>query len=366
MSNDLATAGQEDDLTLPAGSVSLRVRRLPPWAPAAVAVIAIAVALLLNLTTGIAGVAGTTVVAVLIFLVAQTVWSVVVEGRRHAVNRLATTGVYATFIIALVPLISVLFTVVSKGIAMLTPGFFTDTNRNIQSAKEGGGIYHALIGTLEQVGIAALIGVPLGVLCAIYLVEYGTATKGARRLSRAISFFVDVMTGVPSVVVGLFIYTALILTLGLPRSGFAAAIALTILMLPVIVRSTEEMLKLVPRDLREASYALGVPRWRTILRVVLPTSMAGIITGAMLAIARVAGETAPLLLTTFVVQNIEYNPLASQGQVSLPLYIWDQIARGTDASVNRAWGAALVLILLVMILYLAAKLIARFTGVKSR
>jgi phosphate transport system permease protein len=215
---------------------------------------------------------------------------------------------------------------------------------------------------LEQVGIAALIALPLGVLTAVYLVEYGRQAK-RRWLPRSISFFVDVMTGVPSVVVGLFVYTALILTLGFERSGFAASVALMILMLPVIVRSTEEMLVIVPRELREASYALGIPKWRTVLRVVLPTAMAGIITGAMLAVARAAGETAPLLLTTFLTQSTNTNPLSGP-QTSLPIFIWDQIGSSTDASTNRAWGGALVLVLVVMVFYLAAKLLARLTGVK--
>jgi phosphate transport system permease protein len=302
------------------------------------------------------------IVAVLLYVGGQTVWSFTVEGRRHAVDRLATTAIYATFLIALVPLVSVLWTVFSNGIAAINAEFFTSSMRNVSPAKDGGGIYHALIGTLEQVGIAALIALPLGVLTAVYLVEYGRQAK-RRWLPRSISFFVDVMTGVPSVVVGLFVYTALILTLGFERSGFAASVALMILMLPVIVRSTEEMLVIVPRELREASYALGIPKWRTVLRVVLPTAMAGIITGAMLAVARAAGETAPLLLTTFLTQSTNTNPLSGP-QTSLPIFIWDQIGSSTDASTNRAWGGALVLVLVVMVFYLAAKLLARLTGVK--
>jgi phosphate transport system permease protein len=336
--------------------------RLPRAAMPALAAGSLLVALVLNLTTPVAGVAGTLIVAILLFLTGQTAWSFAVEGRRHGVDRLATTAVYATFLVALVPLVSVLWTVAANGIAALSPEFFTTSMRNVSPAKEGGGILHALIGTLQQVAIAALIAVPLGVLTAVYLVEFGRASR-RRWLPRAISFFVDVMTGVPSVVVGLFVYTALILTLGLPRSGFAAAVALTILMLPVIVRSTEEMLAVVPRELREASYALGIPKWRTVLRVVLPTSLAGIITGAMLAIARAAGETAPLLLTTFLSQSTNPDPFSGP-QASLPLFIWDQIGRGTAPSLDRAWAGALVLVLLVMLLYLAAKLIARLTGVK--
>jgi phosphate transport system permease protein len=336
---------------------------LPRWSAAAVAAASVAIAFLLNLLTPIDGIAGTTVVAVLLFLVGQTGWSFVVEGRRHAVDRLATTGVYATFVIALVPLVAVLATVVVKGAEVISAEFLTTSMRFTTPREEGGGLYHALIGTLEQVGIAALIGIPLGILAAIYLVEYAPAMR-TRRLAHSISFFVDVMTGVPSVVVGLFVYTAFVLTLGMDRSGFAASIALTILMLPVVVRSTEEMLRIVPRDLREASYALGIPKWRTILKIVLPTAMSGIITGAMLAIARVAGETAPLLLTTFISQSINPNPFKGP-QAALPTFIWDQFTSGTDASVARAWGGALVLIVLVMVLYATAKLISRFTGVKS-
>ena len=337
--------------------------KLPRWSLPALAVGSLVAALVLNITTSVAGVAGTLIVAVLIFLASQTAWSFAVEGRRHAVDRLATTGIYATFLIALVPLVAVLATVIVRGISVISAEFLTTSMRNVSPRSEGGGIYHALIGTLEQVGIAALIGIPLGILAAIYLVEY-SASSSSKRLGRSISFFVDVMTGVPSVVVGLFVYTAFILTLGMQRSGFAGSIALTILMLPVVVRSTEEMLRIVPRDLREASYALGIPKWRTILKIVLPTATAGIITGAMLAVARVAGETAPLLLTTFLSQSINTNPFQGP-QASLPIFIWDQFTSSTDASVNRAWGGALVLIVLVMVLYLTAKIISRFTGVKK-
>jgi phosphate transport system permease protein len=208
------------------------------------------------------------------------------------------------------------------------------------------------VGTIEQVAIAAAFAVPVGILAAIFLVEYGRG-----RLARAISFFVDVMTGIPSIVSGLFIFTAFVLGLGLERSGFAAALALAILMLPVVIRTTEEMLRIVPNDLREASYALGVPKWRTVLKVVLPTALAGIVTGAMLAVARVAGETAPLLLTTFLTQSYNYNPFAGP-QAALPTFVWDQISSGTPAAVDRAWAGALVLIAMVMIVYIAAKLLA--------
>ena len=250
-------------------------------------------AVVLALTTVVSGRAGTFLVAVLLYAVLQTAWSFAVEGRRHAIDRLATTVIYSTGVIALIPLTTILLTVILKGLKVFSVAFLTHSMRNVSPVRPGGGVYHAIIGTLEQVGIAAAIGIPVGLLVAIYLVEYGN--RG--RLARAVTFFVDVMTGVPSIVAGLFIYTAFILTLGMERSGFTGALALTILLIPVMVRSSEEMLKLVSNELRESAYALGVPKYLTILRVVLPTALPGIITGAMLAVARVMGETAPLLLT---------------------------------------------------------------------
>lgn len=330
---------------------------LPRLAPLYSAIAAIAVAVVLNLTTGVQGVAGTAVVAALLFLIIQTGWSFAVEGRRHAVDRFATTLIYTTFVAAFAALAAILTVTVLKGIQALSSEFFSSTMRNVSARKEGGGIAHALVGTLEQVGIAALIAVPIALLTAIYLVEYARGN----RLSKAISFFIDVMTGIPSIIAGLFIYTFWVLTLGFERSGFAASLALTILMIPVIVRTTEEMLRIVPNDLREASLALGIPKWKTIVRIVLPTALGGIITGVMLAVARVAGETAPLLLTTFLSQSMNWNPFAGP-QASLPTFVWDQISSGTTASLDRAWAGALVLILLVVILYLAARVVARFFG----
>ena len=334
--------------------------KLPRWAVPAVAVGALLVAMLLNVTTSVDGVAGTLIVAVLLFLVGQTAWSFTVEGRRHAVDRLATTGIYATFLIALAPLVAVLATVIVRGIGVISAEFLTTSMRNISPRSEGGGLYHALIGTLEQVGIAALISVPIGVLTAIYLVEYG---KG--RLAKSINFFVDVMTGIPSIVAGMFIFTFWILTLGFPTSGFAGALALSILMIPVVVRSSEEMLRIVPNELREGALALGVPKYTVIARIVVPTAISGLLTGVMLAVARVTGETAPLLLTTFLAQDTNWNPF-SDPQASLPTFIWDQISRGTEPALNRAWGGALVLITIVLIFYAVARLLAVRYAPKSR
>ncbi|MEV4162260.1 phosphate ABC transporter permease PstA [Nonomuraea dietziae] len=272
---------------------------------------------------------------------------------RRIKDRVVQSLVYLAFAMAVVPLISVLWLVIQNGLARFDLEFLTHSMRGIGARDAGGGAYHAIIGTLEQVLLASVIAVPIGVLTAIYLVEYGTGG----RLSRTISFFVDVMTGVPSIVAGLFIFAFWILFLGIPFSGFAGALALSILMMPTVVRSAEEMLRLVPNDLREASYALGVPKWRTILKVVLPTALTGIITGVMLAIARVAGETAPLLLTVFFTDSINNDPFNGP-QMGLPLYVFDQAARPNDTAIDRAWAGALTLILIVMLLNLVARLIA--------
>lgn len=328
-------------------------RRLPRWAPVLSVALALALAVVLNITTDVSGVAGTVLVAVALFVTILTSWSFAVEGRRYAVDRLATTGLYACMVLALTPLTWILITLVLKGVTALSAEFLTSTMRNVSPRKPGGGIGHAIVGTIEQVGIASAIGIPIGILAAIYLVEYGNR----RRLARTVSFFVDVMTGIPSIVAGLFVYVGLILTLGLERSGFAGAVALCILMIPVVVRSSEEMLKLVPMELREASYALGVAKYLTIIRVVLPTALPGIVSGSMLAVARITGETAPLLLTTFLAQSWNANPFEGP-QTSLATYIWDQISNGTTASVDRAWAAALVLVLFVMLLNLGARLVA--------
>jgi phosphate transport system permease protein len=335
---------------------ALEGRKLPRWAPWACVGAAAVVALLLAWLTAVSGRAGTILVGIALFVLFQTGWSFAVEGRRHAKDRLVTTLVYASFVFAITPLVAILVAVVAEGAKTLNAYFFTHSMRNVTSTSGGGGIYHAIIGTIEIVGIAALIGIPIGILVAIYLVEYGRRSP----LARLVSFFVDVMTGVPSIVAGLFIYTFWVLALGNERSGFAGSLALAILMIPVMVRATEEMLKLVPNELREASYALGVPRYRTILRVVLPTALSGIVTGAMLAVARVAGETAPLLLTTFLSQSINVNPFKDP-QASIPTFIWDQISTGTTVAVARAWAGALTLILLVMGLNLVARLVARRT-----
>lgn len=346
--------------TLPAGT--LTGRRLPRFAVPAVAVAALAFTALLFAVTPFRGQAGYVVMSALVFGVALTWWSFVVEGRRRATDRLFTTLVYLAFVLAMTPLLLICWQVVSEGAGAVDMEFLTHSMFRIGQDERAGGIYHAIVGTLIQALLATAIAAPTGILAAIYLVEYGQN----KRFARLVSFFVDVMTGVPSIVAGLFVYSAWILVLGFQKSGLAGALALFILMLPVIIRSSEEMLKLVPDELREASYALGIPKWRTILRVVLPTAFSGIVTGVMLGVARIMGETAPLLLLVGVNSRIEFNPFAfgevQQPQESLPTFIFEQFqnAAGNTESVSfeRAWGAALVLIVIIMLLNLIARLIA--------
>jgi phosphate transport system permease protein len=280
---------------------------------------------------------------------------------RRLKDRIALVLVFAAFALAVIPLVAVLWTVIKNGAKRFDLPFFTHSMNAIGGRDAGGGAYHAIIGTIEQVGLASIIAIPVGVLTAVYLVEYGRDS----RLARVVTFFVDVMTGVPSIVSGLFIFAFWLALLGFQYMGFAGSMALSVLMMPTVVRATEEMLKLVPADLREASYALGVPRWRTICFVVLPTAFTGIITGVMLAIARVMGETAPLLMTVFVTTAINNNPFKGP-QMALPLFVWDQAQLPQQVAVDRAWTGALTLIILVMLLNLVARAIARLRKPASR
>lgn len=354
------SAATTEDVPITAPKPSLLThRRLPRWAPAGIAVASVALGVAVGLAAQLSSRLQWGLIALVLFVVLTYVITARVEGRRQARDRVATSLVWASFVVAVVPLYSLLQTTIAKGVKVLNVNFLTHSMGGVTSITAGGGVYHAIIGTLEQVGLASVMAVPIGLFTAIYLVEYGRG-----RLAKVITFFVDVMTGVPSIVAGLFILSFWILILGFGFSGFAGSLALAILMVPVVVRSTEEMLKLVPNELREASLALGVPKWRTILRIVLPTSIGGILTGVMLAVARIAGETAPVLLLVFGNQYINNNPF-SGAQSSLPYYVFEQYTNGSDASYDRAWAAALVLIGFVMILNLVARGIARWKAPKS-
>jgi phosphate transport system permease protein len=279
-------------------------------------------------------------------------------GVRKAKDKTATVLVYLAFALALVPLLWLLWTVVSKGLStVLSAQWWTNSQAGVTYRTGGGGAYHAILGTAEQVLLCTVISVPIAVMVGVYLVEYGRGP-----VARVTTFMVDVLTGIPSIVAALFVYAVFITTFGGQRAGWLVSMALIMLMIPVIVRTTEEMLKLVPNELREASLALGVPRWKTILRIVLPTASSGIITGIMLGVARVAGETAPLLVL------VGYSPLIngdlfSGFQGSLPGLMYAQVPQLGNVrysfATDRLWGTALTLVLIILVLNLLARLVAR-------
>ena len=343
----------------PAGPVRSQ-RRLPRFAPTGLYLAGVAVGAALSALTGFT-ITLTVVYGAILGTLAVYLASRRVEGRRKATDRLVTTVVTTAFLVAMVPLVSLVYTVLKNGLARLDSTFFNSSMLGVVG--EGGGAYHAIWGTLIITALTTLISVPIGLLTAIYLVEYGTG-----RLKKAITFFVDVMTGIPSIVAGLFAYALFALVFGGGiRLGIMGAVALSVLMIPVVVRSAEEVLKLVPNELREASYALGVPKWRTVIKIVLPTSIAGLGTGITLAVARVIGETAPLLVTVGIVTGTNMNPFDGR-MATLPVFAYYQLTQpGVPAEfgIERAWTAALVLIILVMALNVFARLISRFFAPKT-
>jgi phosphate transport system permease protein len=285
--------------------------------------------------------------------------AVPLSGGRAFRNTLATVAVHVAFGIAMIPLIWILWTVIGDGWRLLlNSGWWLTSQRNIIPTKVGGGAYHAIFGTLSEALICAVIAVPLAVFTAIYLVEYGRGW-----LAQVVSFMVDILTGIPSIVAALFIYALWVTTFGLERVGFAVSLSLVLLMIPVVVRSTEEMLKLVPNELREASYALGVPKWKTIARIVLPTALGGIVTGVMLGLARVMGETAPLLILGPYAASINTD-LFNGFIAALPTMIRENFGLPEAPAVDRMWASALTLILLVLVLNIAGRFVSRFSGVK--
>jgi len=339
----------------PAEHVPLRHARLPRWAPLLVVIVSFATSGLVGLLLGWT-LAPIVIVALLLYLVVLPLWSRIVENSRAATDRFVTGLIWVALGIAFVPLVSLLWTVLREGLPVLDLKFFTWSMRNIVGEK--GGIYHAIIGTLLITGAAAVISVPIGLLTAIYLVEYDDNS----RMASSIRFLVDVMTGIPSIVAGLFAYALFVLFFGPGvHMGLGGAIALSLLMIPIVVRSSEEMLKLVPADLREAAYALGVPKWKTIVKIVLPTALAGIITGITLAIARVIGETAPLLIIAGSTDSTNFNLFKDQ-MMTLPVFIYYSYTQpGNHPEIARpmAWGAALVLILIVLALNVLARVLGR-------
>ncbi|MEU8414208.1 phosphate ABC transporter permease PstA [Amycolatopsis japonica] len=284
---------------------------------------------------------------------------------RKVKNGFATTLIWLSFLIAVVPLVWLLATVVINGVKRIPySNWWTEDFGSVLSDEVGGGVLHAVIGSVLQGLVCAVIAVPIGMLVAIYLVEYGRG-----KLAKITTFMVDILSGVPSIVAALFIYALWITTFGLPRSGFAVSLALVLLMIPVVVRSSEEMLRIVPDDLREASYALGVPKWKTIMKIVLPTALSGIIGGIMMALARVMGETAPLLVLVGYSAYVNWDIFGGE-QAALPLLMNNErvsnpFDEGTVAF-DRIWGAALTLVLIIAIVNLLAMLFARLVAPKKK
>ena len=276
------------------------------------------------------------------------------SGWRRSKNQIATVGMWVAFVVMLIPLGFVIFTVLAKGASAISWQFLTGNIPINVLPVTFGGVGPAVYGTLVITGFASLMAIPLGVLGGIYINEYG----GNQVLARVINFFADVMTGVPSIIMGLFIFTIWVLHFG--YSGFAGSLALACLMLPIVIRSTYEMLRLVPDSLREASYALGATKARVTLTVVLPAAVGGIVSGALLAVARAAGETAPLVFTILVTQTLNKN-LFSGANTALSTLIFQNATQPYTGAQARAWGSALTLIAIAFILMIVARLVtARF------
>jgi phosphate transport system permease protein len=345
-----ATAGGGS--LLEAGGVGGGV--LPGWAPWGAFAAAVALCAVVLAALGIFTIALTLVFSVFVASAGIYAWSRVVEGPRRATDRAVTIAIVAAFGLAMIPLASLLYEVIKRGVPGISLAFFTEDARGTIG---GGGAEHAIVGTLIITGVAVLISVPIGLMAAIYMNEYGEG-----KLRRALTFFVDVMTGIPSIVAGLFAYALFELFFGPGiRMGVMGSVALTVLMVPIVIRSSEEVLKIVPNHLREAAYALGTPKWKTVTKVVLPTAFAGLVTGVMIATARIIGETAPLLVTTGVVDSLNTDPFQGRMQ-NLAVYAYNEYRSPgvmKQASYDRAWAAALTLIAIVMILNVVARLIYR-------
>jgi phosphate transport system permease protein len=279
-----------------------------------------------------------------------------VSRRRRLTDRVARATTLGLTLLALVPLFLIIYYLLKEGLGAFSIDFFT-TDPTGRFIGDPGGIRSAIVGTVIIVAVATAIAVPLGIAVALYLVEYGKRSLFAN----VVRYFVDVMTGVPSVVFGLFIYIVLVVSgIGGTFTAWKGAVALSLLMLPVVARASEVVLNLVPNELRESALALGAPRWRVVFRIVLPTAAPGLVTGSMLAIARAAGETAPLLFTVAFINGVSYD--VGQRMNSLPLQIYNDVSQAQDRLVERAWGAALTLVLMI----LAVTLVARLVQTRSR
>jgi phosphate transport system permease protein len=279
--------------------------------------------------------------------------------RRRITNRVVLVAITLALVLAAIPLFLVTWTVISRGLEVMSWQFLTEDIPN-SYRRSGGGMAPAIVGTLIVTGLAALLAIPLGVFGAIYLNEYGKQ----KPLARLIRIMADVMTGVPSIVMGLFIYVSVVVVVG-QKTAFAGALALACLMLPIVIRSSEEILRLVPDELRQASLALGARQWRTIVTVVLPAALSGIASGALLAIARAAGETAPIIATVGLIFTVNPNPFEGQN-TALPAQIFRNASQPFVNAQDRAWGAALTLVAIVLIFTILARVVVSRFAIKER
>jgi phosphate transport system permease protein len=365
------TAPSVSRTTVPRGPIvnSLKSGQLPRFIELYLAIGALAVTAGIFVAVGFS-VVGWLVLSAVVYLVAIGVVSSLVENRRKATDRVVRGLVTVAFLIAMAPLVSTLYTVIARGIGVVDWNFIATTTKAVFNpttlkVTTNIGAWQAVVGTLIITGIAALMSIPIGILTAIYLVEY---SQKANWMSRTVTFLVDVMTGIPSIVAGLFAFALFTLVVG-PKafSGFSASVALSVLMIPIVVRSSEEMLKLVSMELREASYALGVSKFATITKIVLPTAISGLVTGVMLAIARVIGETAPIFIAASFTPNLNLNAFIGAME-TLPVMAYSEYkfpSTDISGSIAAAWGAAFLLIVLVVILNLIARLVARFFSPKG-
>jgi phosphate transport system permease protein len=278
-----------------------------------------------------------------------------VSPSRRRRDRAARSAILAATVLALIPLVLIIYYLLHKGLGSWSSNFFTSdpTGNTFFKNSQIGGIKSAILGSLEIVALASAVSIPIGICVAIWLVEYGRQS----RFANTVRFAVDVMTGVPSIIFGLFIYIVLVVGTGSTYAGYKGAFALALLMLPVVIRSAEVILRLVPGELRESALALGAPRWRVIFRIVLPTALPGMVTGVLLAVARAAGETAPLLFTAGATLKTNFN--VNQFMNSLPVQIYNDVTSPTTSVEHRAWGAALTLVSMILLLNVLARFVSR-------
>jgi phosphate transport system permease protein len=297
------------------------------------------------------------IVLFLVAVIASAAISGIRRDRKAALNSISTVMVYVAGMFVILPLGSILFEIIKRGIGGLSLGIFTSDMAVTSSDAplDEGGLIHAIVGTLYIVVIASLISVPIGILTALYLTEIKGKAAGTIR------FFVQAMSGIPSIVAGLFIYAIWMIALGNQYSAFAGAMALAILMVPTVARTSEEVLKLIPSDLREAGLAMGGTQWRTVAMIVIPAAQSGLITAVILGVARVAGETAPLLLTMGGADALNLNPFDGNSS-AIPFYVWKNFLLGTETSVDRAWSGVLVLMIIVLFFFTLTRFLAGRKG----